>query len=258
MPVTGVEVLHVWRLGITGLAATISTDLNRYADEATQNDASEAVAVVEYGSTGVYALTYTPTLAQTYVLLATESTFGLSAQFESVVSDAPATATADDAYCSEADVVAYAQTGDYTASTTPTENQVLQFAANRAGQLYLAMREEVGDDAPSPTSGGNPIDTSTDKGTALANALRLANAKAAAADALQAAGAGDVPAGSERAAALLAEFYEFLIVRIPEQVQAWRGHGYRAATHVSAGEVTPATVTARTSSGLRFSTESQW
>jgi hypothetical protein len=258
-PVKNSEVLHVWELkdatggALTGLDGNMTATLSRFADSSTQASATETVTIAEIGSTGFYAITYTPTNAQVYKGRITESSLYLEYTWEDQVTDSAAASVADNAYCSEADVVAWAQMGDYTASTTPTETQVLGFMQMRAGELYgvLAkwMATPVG---PSGASGyATEIDTSTDKGFALNEQLRMANAIGAAMDALQAAGASEAPSRTERVEELSVA-YAAIVANLEHLAREYEGNVDAVATHITSGEITQASVTAQEEDGRTF------
>lgn len=252
MPLANESILHVWQLGITGKVATMSANLDRYADAATRADASEAVTIVEIGTSGQYAITYTPTLSETYACIITESTLGVTFRFEDVVSSAPSAATVSDAYCSVADVVAFAQIGTPSATSTPTESQVLGFMAKRASQVYAKLASVLGTSAPGPSNYDVTIDTTADKGRSLDQACRLANALGAAMDQLEAAGAGEAPGRSERVNELGAAFAGSLemLVEPGGPGMAYRGYGGLAKTHLSDGSITRGSTTSREQQGL--------
>ena len=249
----GTEILHVWDLStggvgdtpLTGLAATMSDTLTRTPDGGSTVSASETVVIAEDGTTGYYHVTYTPTLAQLYDLRVDESTLLLQQHFQDNVADALPVATSDNAYCSEADVIAYAQFAtDFTETTLPTEAQVLLYMQSRAGDLYARLTDWLGDTAPGPSGFSTTIDTSSDVGLALSNLLRGINAKGAAIDALQAGGMSDRPARTERAAELMAE-YESDLESLEPIAMAYGGEATYASNTVSVGEVSLGTITSR-------------
>lgn len=248
------EHLHIWSLGSanTGLSGNMSDTLTYYEDADTSAAATESVSIAEIGSSGDYSITYTPESAGTYKLKVTESSLVLEAWFEDLVTDAPSSATSDDAYCSEADVVAFAQfASDFTGTTTPTETQVLNFMLMRAAEIYSWLRSVMGDSAPGPTNYATSIDTSTDAGLALSRNCRLANAVAAAMDALEAAGAMDAPARSDRVAEL-GVMYASLRQTIEDAGRAYVGNRLRAGTVYSIGEVTQESRTSVEEEGFTF------
>ena len=249
MPLVNESVLHVWALGITGLDGNMTTDLDRYQDANTRADASETVTIAEIGVSGQYAITYTPTLAQLYVGVVTESSLGMTHGFSDDVQSAPSAAAVDDSYCSIADVVAFAQIGTPGSSTIPTETEVLGFMAKRAGLIYGRLATLMGASAPGPDNWDVTIDTGTDKGKSLSQSCRFVNAIGAAMDQLAAAGAGEQPARSERVAEL-GTLYAGAMADLTDAAVAYAGFGGRYATHISAGEVTRGTVTSREQQGL--------
>ncbi len=272
------EVLHVWDLAtgftpaLTGLQPTMTATLTRFPTSSSQSAATETVTIAEIGSTGFYSITYTPENAQVYKVHIAESTFGLTKTFEDNVLDTPAATVADNAYCTEADVVAWVQLGDYTTSTIPTEAQVLWFMESRAAELYGKLAEVMGSAAVGPAGSTNystEIVTTTDVGFALGRFLRMANAIGAAADALQAAGAGESPARSERVSELLA-LYEGLrdgttaantvvgMGTLESLAQRYVGYGSKVATHFTTGEITARTITSRTQADYGITDSTEW
>ncbi len=249
MATKNIEVVHTWQMGLTGDVANITATLTRYPDNATETSASETVTIVEIGATGTYYVTYTPTNAQVYRLKLDSSTNFREAWFEDAVSDAPATATANDAYAAESDVASYAQMGDYTSSTKPTETQVVAFLADRASEVYGKLATIMGSSVTGPPSYDTVIDESTDAGKALGRAARKANALGAAIDAILAAGAGDSPGGSQRVADLVALF-DMSITAMNEPAVAYLGHPTRSDTHISKGQVTIPSRTVSDQQGL--------
>lgn len=167
-------------------------------------------------------------------------------------------ASETDSYCAETDVVARAQyLSDFTTTTVPTQAQLLDFQAQRAAELYTILRDVLGTGAPGPASYGTTIDTSTDAGTALQFVLISFNAIGAAFDALQAAGAGEEPSRTERAAELWA-MWETRDAEIRKAALMYQGYATRSATHESVGEITPATVVSREEDGLVFKGNTEW
>lgn len=256
------EILHIWEIkdaagaAITGLQPTMTAALSRFPDSATRVAASETVTIAEIGTTGFYAITYTPTLAQTYKCRITESTQFLEYTFEDDVVDAPAAVTSADAYCTEADVVAWAQMGDYTTTTTPTEAQVLLFMQSRAAELYSILSRIMGSSTPGPSSFDVDLDETTDKGKGLGRLLRMANAIGAAMDAVEASGAGQGPARSERVSEL-GTMYSSLVRSLLDAARNYLGNATRSQTHISGGEMTRRTVTAVAES-LAFDESTKW
>jgi hypothetical protein len=161
-------------------------------------------------------------------------------------------ADAGDSYCATTDVEARTQIGAFGAGTIPTLAQVLDFQAQRAGDLYLILRREMGDDAVGPANYANSIDgTASDQEKALEFVLIEYNAIGAAFDALEAAGASEEPARSERVAELWA-MWQTREVAVSQAAQEFLGDTTRSATHISVGEITEATVTSREEDGLGF------
>ena len=164
-------------------------------------------------------------------------------------------------YCNEAEVISYAQMGQYAdggSATVPTQTQVLQFQVDRAAEMYGWMVDVVGSSAPAPiTDYSTTIDTSTDVGLALSRLLRQGNAKAAAADALEAAGSTQVPARSERVAELLVDFYA-LKDTVEILVESYLASSTLAANHFTEGRVTADTIVTRTQEGLTFDGDTEW
>jgi len=257
MPAKNAEILHVWDLGTTGLVANMTAVLERYPSGTSQVTASESVALAEVGATGAYTATYTPVLAQTYILAISESTTFQEARWEDIVSDVASAATANNAYCAEADVVAFAQMGDYTASTIPTEAQVLGFMEMRAGEIYNRLTKTMGSSAPGPTGYSTTIDTSTDPGLALSKVTKLANAIGAAMDAVEASGAGESPARSERVSELAA-MYVAVMGSLADVARAYIGYGSFARNHFTEGRVTKESWTSRTQAGLTVDDSTTW
>ena len=163
-----------------------------------------------------------------------------------------------DSYCGEGDVCALLNMAtDYTAATTPTEAQVLNFMANRAGEIYGWMRERAGSSTPGPASYSVTVDTSTDAGTALNYLLIQANAFGAAADALESSGATQSPSRTERFNELIASYYG-----MKEAIQAaavqYVGSTVFVANHLTEGRVTADTWTSRTQDGFTFDGSTEW
>jgi len=238
----------------TGLSGTMTATLNRTADGSTITSASESVVIAEIGATSFYTFTYTPLFTQYYILHVSESTNVLDVSDGIQVSGAIG-ATDTNAYCSESDVIAHVQMGDYTANTNPTENQVLGFMENRAAALYAVMSDILGDETPGPASGDYSVQigTSPDSTLALSKVLRQANAAGAAADTLQAAGAGEASARSERVVEM-EQLYATLVVDyvIPAAKAVFKATTTRAGTHISAGEVSEPSVVSRERAALPF------
>lgn len=258
MATINIEVLHIWDLGTTGLVGNMTATLERFPSGTSQVSATETVALAEIGSTGVYTATYTPENAQVYVLSISESTTFQETRYEDTVSDAPSTASANNAYCTEADVVAVVQfASDFTASTVPTETQVLGFMEQRAGEIYAVLVRVMGSSAPGPSGYSTTIDTTTDTGLALSKVCKLANSLGAGADALQAGGAGETPGFSERITNLY-EAYREVLGGIGNLARAYLGYGTVARNHYTEGRVSKATFTSRTEPGFVVDDSTTW
>lgn len=257
MATKNIEVVHTWQMGLTGDVANISSVLKRYPNSTTETSASETVVIVEIGATGTYYVTYTPTNAQVYRLKLSSSTNFREAWFEDSVSDTPATTTATDSYASESDVVTYAQMGDYTSSTVPTETQVLVMLADRASEIYARLSTIMGSDVTGPPSYSQAIDSSTDAGAALARATRRANAIGAAIDAVYAAGAGDSPGASARMDILIT-MYDLAVVSLIDPATAYLGYPSRSETHLTAGDVTVPARIVSSQQGLIFDANTEF
>jgi hypothetical protein len=203
------SVVWIWNLAdvaggpFTGLEATMTVTLRYSEDGSAASTASETATVSEIGSTGLYAVTFTAASAGFYTAHVVESNTGLEATFDQYVEAEATTSSEDNCYCALDDVEAYAQMGAYDASSKPTQSHVLGFMENRAGELYGIVRSIAGSGAPGPSGYSSAISTDTDQGYALGRALRGANAMMAAADALEAAGAGESPSRSERISTLM-------------------------------------------------------
>jgi len=162
-----------------------------------------------------------------------------------------------DSYCAIADVQAICQIGTFATDTVPTNQQVLEFQAQRAGQLYTILADVMGTDAPGPSGYSTAISTSTDAGKALNWTLVHYNSIGAAMDALQAAGAGEVPGRSERIAELFA-MWEGREKALRPVATMYVGYSTRTATHISTGEITEKSITAREEDGLVFDGSTSW
>lgn len=257
------EILHVWEIkdaggnAVTGLAGNMTATLTRFPTTSSSESATESVAIAEIGSTGFYAITYTPTKAYTYKCRITESSLYLEYSFEDDVDDAPSAASATNAYCTEADVVAFAQMGDYTTTTTPTEAQVLGFMQMRAAQVYSTLARYMGADTPGPSAYSTTIDTSTDAGLALSLATRLANALGAAMDAVEAAGAGEAPSQSTRVQELGTAF-EGALSSLRWLALSYVGWANRSSTHISTGEMSTRTTSSTATEAFVYDEETSW
>ncbi len=227
--VSGTEILHVWVLGSTGRAGFLGDTLTRYPGDGTEVAASETVTVAEVGSTGTYEVTYTPTLGQVYKLRLRDSGTFKETWWEDAVASAPATTIDGDSYCGIADVESrtHGVTGVYSSTSKPSDAIVRSFMKNRASAIYARLSSILGDGAPAP--GNYPdtveIDTTTDRGTALAAYARDLNCIGAAADALSAGGAGESPGQSDRVAQLLSMWEEGLasLKDVTETYSTWAG-----------------------------------
>ena len=166
-------------------------------------------------------------------------------------------ATLNDSYCGVTDVEARTQLGAYGAGTVPTTTQVEGFCKERSGVVFGWLQEVMGDSVTGPTGADQAIDSSTDKGMALLHATLGATANGAAADALQAAGAGESPNRSERIAELQALF-EAAKDGLQDAGRAYIGAADRVLTHISSGEITEATVVSREARGLVFDDSTEW
>lgn len=160
-------------------------------------------------------------------------------------------------YSDHTDVEALVQMGEYDGTTIPTLQQVYDFQAARAGEIYAVLYGVMGDSAPGPSGYSTSIDNSTDRGYALEAALKKTNAYGAAVDALEAAGAGEVPARSERAAEFHA-LYKDGLERVRMLALMYQGDSSRSATHISEGEITVADVTSREEDGYTFRGDQEW
>ncbi len=253
MPSVNEQILHVWKLvdggggAITGLAGSMTKTLEFFASSSSLAAGSELVTVAEIGSSGNYAITYTPGDAGLYRLTINETTQGWLIVYEDVVAATPSEFADTYAYCSEADVCAWAGVADYHTTSVPTEVQVLGFMRMRAAELYGLMvtgTKEfggLGDKAPGPTGSALALDTTTDAGRSLDFVLRMANAVGAAVDALLASTIGEQPRRSERAAEL-ATLYDSMaksVLRCARIYGSAVGKTFRAATHISHGGVSP-------------------
>lgn len=87
-----------------------------------------------------------------------------------------------DSYTTVVNVEAWVQRGTFTATTKPSQDQVLVAMALRATEITALLNRQGL--AASPPTGGAPLPTTTDKDKALKNLCDLANALAAAGDAI--------------------------------------------------------------------------
>jgi hypothetical protein len=113
-----------------------------------------------------------------------------------------------DAFCAQTDVEAHVGRGAYTATTQPTGPEVLDFMAERAGQIQARL-SAVGY-AATPASGSAPISTASDDGKALERLVRKVNAMLAAGDVVAAHDTRDDPEAPPPAKALWEEGYRVL------------------------------------------------
>ncbi len=244
MPVIGEQIVEIWYLRdatgalVTGKLATITATLYRESGT-TAVAAAEVITAAEIGVTGIYTFAYTPANAGRYVLDVYESTLQAEWTYPEDVQAVAATISPAlaNCYCATADIQAYAQMGAYGAATIPSLTQVLIFAETRASEIYSVLSRWMGDSTPGPTGYALAIDTSTDKGKALADVCRMANAVGAAMDAVEASGAGESPSRSERVKDL-ATLYSGLITSLEAAAGRYIGTGGMAGTHISTGEAT--------------------
>jgi hypothetical protein len=159
-------------------------------------------------------------------------------------------AVENDSYCAATDVESRAQMGAYAAGTTPTLAQVLDFQAQRAAEIYSWLRDEMGSSAPGPAAYSVTIDTGSDIGLALEDSCIMANALGAAMDALEAAGASQSPARSERVNELGIAYAGMMevIQRLGNQYN--ETSTTLSANHFTEGRVTADTFTSRTQPGI--------
>ena len=157
-------------------------------------------------------------------------------------------ATANDSYCATSDVESRVRLGAFSDSpaTTPTLAEVLEFQAHRAGELYSVLDDVMGADAPGPESYATKLsDISGDPGKALTFAVKMFNAIGAAMDALDAAGANQAPARSERVKELGEQYAGAKEAIEPLARLVVMVTDGRAVTHISKGEITKRTVVSR-------------
>ena len=163
-----------------------------------------------------------------------------------------------DSYCAEADVIAVAQyLTDFDATSTPTEDQLLEFMARRAGELYAILFDVMGTAAPGPASYSVTVDTGSDGGKALDAVLKQQNAIGAAFDALQAAGASETVGRSERVAELWTMWVDGNTA-LRTTATMYQASTSTSATHISVGEITEKSITSREEDGLTFDGTTQW
>ena len=166
-------------------------------------------------------------------------------------------AVENDSYCSEAEVYALTGVADYSATTTPTEAEVLVFMAARAGEIYARLYQFMGTQTPGPAAYSVTVDTSTDPGKALDVVTRQANAYGAAIDALEAAGAGETPNRTERVADMAA-LYQKALDDLRDAAIGYIGTANRSETHISAGDVTVPSRTAVDQQGAVFTSNTDF
>ena len=269
MAYVNVQLTHIWTIGMTGRIGTLSATLSRFPDTDTKISASESVTIGEVGTTGSYWASYTPTLAQPYSLKLEDSALYTSKYWDDDVYD-PATIPSPPApgggpgYCSQADDESYAQLGGFGSGTIPSDTDVALFIYCRAGELLTALYDVAPSSAAlAPDGWTNPIDQSTDSGTALAAALREANAIGAAADALQASGATDSPSRTERVLELL-QWYQSAMENILRGVIGYLDDTGQlaaakySATAYSTGEITKKAKPSHEEPGLRVNDWTRW
>lgn len=259
MHAVNTEVSHLWQLGAanTGLAGTMSAVAKYTVDGSAVVTSAVTVTIAEIaGSAGDYSVKYTPDVEGTWLLTATESTNLYTYAWETQVGAATASVSASNAFCSEADVIAIVQAGEYSATTSPTENEVLGFMQRRASELVSAMGHVMQDSVVYPAT----IDETTNAGATLGRHLRMANSVGAAMDAIEAGGFTETPARSERVSEL-AELYGVLLSQLedPNGVsRLYLGYSGRTGTHLASGEVTTGTITSTEAPGVYITTKTDW
>ncbi len=161
-------------------------------------------------------------------------------------------ATESDSYCAEADVIARVQfLADFDGSSTPTEAQLLEFMANRAAELYAMLADTMGASAYGPASYTTNLSSpSNDSETALLQLLKHFNSLGAAIDVMDALGATEDPARSEKVAEWAAEYATAMDRITPLAKIANSSASSRSFTHISKGEITQKSVTSREEDGL--------
>lgn len=151
-------------------------------------------------------------------------------------------------YCNASDVEARVRLGAFsdTPATTPTLAQVLEFQAMRAGEIYSILVGVMGEDAPGPESHDVKLSAvSGDVGKALTFTVKMFNAIGAAMDALDAAGANQAPARSERVKELGEQYANAKEAIEPLAKLVVMTTDGRAITHISRGEITQKTIVPR-------------
>jgi len=206
--------------------------------------ALEAVAMVETGVTGHYFFTWTPENTGVYKLQIQElnaaslQRWMIFPDFTILPAGAIFTPVFTNAFCSEADVERWTQLG-FTATSTPTTNDVAAFAESRASEL-ISMMASAGVSITPDTVVADSIEE---------DMLRDTNAIGAAADAIMAKFMMEAPNRSEKAVLLLEE-YDKRVERLMKYVNSTLG-AHSVRTHITSGEVTLPTVSNITDGGLR-------
>ena len=233
--------------------------------------ASETVSLSNIG-TGKYEFVYTGANAGVYNLTVTEGSFTNSAGTSFTNSQvflsagSTASASASDAFCSQADVERYVGR-TFSSSSTPSASAVLSFMAEVANQL-TAICDRAGRRV-TPANGDTPIGTATGTMVELAGMLREANALGAAAMAEMSGYLGAPPNETGRADAYYTAFIRLAGGIIPGSAQVVEGliAGYIAATfasgtisatHVSTGQATSYAPTTAVTSTLNVTEATQW
>lgn len=245
------KVLDSSGAAVSGLDAT-AFDVALQRDDA---PSTETVAVDETSS-AVYEFSFVPALAGEYALPGSEnatiplSRFTTFAPTWTVVPvGAEFAPTYDNAFCGAEDVERYAGR-PFDSATLPTAEAVAGFAEEVAADI---MSKLPPGQSFTPVNMGAPVDTSTDVGKILEDALRAANAVGAAARALRAAYSGAPPNESKVPEVLegvylgmvggydpiarhevVGSIMAFIIAQFPA------AFAYKAGTHVSVGDVTVA------------------
>jgi len=189
--VVSIRVLNLDGTAVSGLTnADLVPVLRRRTGTGAYGAASEVITVTER-TFGVYEFSWvlaSDSDGYIYWLTVTEqNTYALSAQrthdnFRSVSSESQVY-TESDAFCSLADVQSWVQRGAFGATSVPTSAHVINFMAQRASELEAVMA--INGAAYTVSTGSSPLPSSTTTiGRVLGNMLRIANAQAAAADAI--------------------------------------------------------------------------
>lgn len=189
--VVSIRVLNLDGNAVSGLTnADLVPVLRRRTGTGAYAAASEVITTTER-TFGVYEFSWvlaSDSDGYIYWLTVTEqNTFALSAQrthdnFRSVSSESQIYTEAD-AFCSLADVQSWVQRGAFGATSVPTSAHVINFMAQRASELEAVMA--IAGAAYTVSTGSSPLPSSTTTvGRVLGNMLRIANAQAAAADAI--------------------------------------------------------------------------